>query len=82
MSNEFETDVSGVFADDSIEYGTDSFPVFDVDYNTFATAKDDRRKISAAEDSSVYQYMRNSQINRPFYVRSEYNGEKVLRKVK
>jgi hypothetical protein len=33
MSN-IETDVSGVFADDTVEYGTDSFPVFDVDYNT------------------------------------------------
>jgi len=81
MSN-VETDVSGVFADDTVEYGTDSFPVFDVDYNTWATAKDDRRKISAPEDSSVYQYARNSQINRPFYVRTENGGETILRKVK
>lgn len=81
MSN-VETDVPGVFADDSIEYGTDSFPVFDVDYNTYATAKEDRRKMAAPEDSSVYQYARNSQVNRPFYVRTENGGEKILRKVK
>jgi hypothetical protein len=53
-----------------------------VDYNTWATAKEDRRKISAPEDSSVYQYARNSQINRPFYVRTENGGETILRKVK
>lgn len=80
--NKVETDVAGVFADDSIEYGSDSFPVFDVDYNTFATAKEDRRKIVASEDSSVYQYARNSQINRPFYVRTEYNDQSLVRKVK
>jgi hypothetical protein len=81
MSN-IETDVSGVFADDTIEYGSDSFPVFDVDYNTFATAKEDRRKIVAPEDSAVYQYTRNSQLNRPFYVRTEYNDQSLVRKVK
>lgn len=82
MDNKFETDVEGVFADDSIEYGTDSFPVFDVDYNTFASVKDDRRKISAPEDSSVYQYTRNSQVNRAFYVRTENGGETVTKKVR
>jgi hypothetical protein len=71
MSN-IETDVSGVFADDTVEYG---------DYNTWATAKEDRRKIVAPEDSAVYQYARNSQVNRPFYVRTEYNDQSLIRKV-
>lgn len=80
--SKFETDVSGVFADDSVTYGTDEFPVFDVDYSVFATVKDSRNKIAAPEDSSIYQYTRNSSVNRPFYVRSEYGGESIMKKVK
>ena len=82
MKNKIETDVSGVFADDTVEYGCDSFPVFNVEYDVWASSKEDRRKISAPEDSSVYQYARNSQINRPFYVQTELNGENLLRKIK
>lgn len=80
--NKYPTDVDGVFADDIETYGVDEFPVFDVEYNTFASIKGDRNKISAPEDTSIYQYTRSSQINRPFYARTEFNGEKIMKKVK
>ena len=82
MSN-FETEVPGVFADDMIQRGTDQFPVFNVSPEVGLTnSEKGRRQIPFEPGSNVDNYVRNSEVNRDFYVRYDNGGDVFLKKIK
>jgi hypothetical protein len=79
-----ETDVQGVFADDTVNHGVDKFPVFNVDKNVYMNnMHNDRKRLRFPSELPVTQYMRNTKYNRPFFVQyTEDSGKTYRRKVK
>ena len=71
--SEYKTDVNDVYSDDQINYGTETFPVFDVDHTVFAHSKNGTNHLPVDNTSNLGSYVQNRSTNRPFYIR--YNGE-------
>ncbi|MFW6129961.1 MAG: hypothetical protein ACOC56_02180 [Atribacterota bacterium] len=82
--NGFETDVDGVKADGFVQKGTEKFPRFDVDRNTFySNSHDERRRMRFKSGSSVQQYMQGTKYRRPFYISfKDDNGRRYTKKIK
>jgi hypothetical protein len=81
---ELETDVEGVKADGYIEVGSNKFPKFDVDRESFfQNFQDGRRRLRWKPDTPVQKYMVGTKYRIPFYVSyKDDNGRVFTRKVK
>ena len=81
--SKFETEVPGVFADDKVQYGMEEFPMFDVSADIGLGVSDKgRRQIPFEQGSSVDNYVKNSQVNRDFYVRYNNGNDVFVKKIK
>lgn len=82
MSN-FETEVPGVFSDDMLQKGNEQFPVFNVSPEIgFTNADKNRRQIPFEPGSNVDNYVKNSEVNRDFYIRYDNGNDSYLKKIK
>ncbi len=80
----FTTDVEGVMADDQVSQGTDKFPVFSVDHDSFyQNMKQGRKRLRFKSGTDAQQYMSKTQYKRPFYIQHTDNkGKTYTRKIK
>lgn len=76
QSQEFKTDVEGVFANDTKQ----GMAVFDVDDNTFnQNSSFGRKRFRFPNGSSAAKYMKGTKYNIPFWIRSDAG---YIRKIK
>lgn len=79
----FETDVSGVKANDFVQRGTEKFPIFDVGEKEFMqNMTHGRKRVRFKTGTPAQAYMKGTRYNRPFYIRHEKEGKKYVRKIK
>ena len=85
MTDKFETDVKGVFADGVKQVGIEKFPVFNVSHDEFySNMTSGRKRQRFKSGGSVQQYMQKTKNSgRPFYVQHvDKKGKKFERKVR
>jgi hypothetical protein len=65
----FETDVPGVNATAFKHIGTEKYPVFDVDRESFhQNLEFGRKRLRFPEDSAAHKYMKGQTVNKKFYI--------------
>jgi hypothetical protein len=67
--DKFETDVPGIKASAYKQIGTDKYPVFDVDRETFhQNMEHGRKRVRFPEDSDAHKYLKGQTVNKKFYI--------------
>lgn len=84
----FETDVPGIFADEEMQWGIESFPVFNVTPEVFNQKTDFegdnyRKKLIPDEGTSLENYLNNTETSRPFYLKTDGpDGDPIFKKIR